>query len=337
MKEKASIKSVSFTIIRILIVFSIVLYLLNTNAIDLSRISEMVFSTWVIPAFACYLIVICISIIRWNVLLNAMTIYPGILSITKLSFIGFAFSMIIPGGVGGDIVKAYYVAKGIKDLRTAAITTIGLDRLIGLFSMFFTGSLAMISMYLFRPELINSDHVTIFKSIAVIISGGTISILIIFLTAMNKYLKKTKLLNWLTTQGPGHVIFSKVYDTIHSFRKKKKSLLITFLLSMLSQGAFVFTLFFIGLSANESNIQIQHYFFLTPISLIMNAVPISPGGIGSGELFADWLFRSFGSSNGSEIMVILHLAFIVVSLFGFMVYIQGKNEFSDIESEIRAE
>jgi hypothetical protein len=36
-------------------------------------------------------------------------------------------------------------------------------------------------------------------------------------------------------------------------------------------------------------------------------------------------------------MVILHLAFIVVSLFGFMVYIQGKNEFSDIESEIRAE
>ena len=332
-----SIKSVSFTLVRILIVFSIILYLLSTNTIDLSRISEMVFSSWVILAFTCYLVVICISIVRWNVLLNAMTIYPGIISIARLSFIGFAFSMIIPGGVGGDIVKAYYVAKGRKDLRTAAITTIGLDRLIGLFSMFFTGSLAMILMYLFWPELISNDHVTIFNSVAVIVSCGTVSIFIIFLTAMNTYFKQSKLLIWLTTQGPAHVVISKVYDTIHSFRRKKKDLTITFLLSMLSQGAFVLTLFFIGLSANESNISFQHYFFLTPISLIMNAVPISPGGIGSGELFADWLFRSFGSSNGSEIMVILHLAFIVVSLFGFLVYIQGKNEFSDIESEIKSE
>ena len=329
---------ISWTIIRIVIVLAIFVFLIKTNTLDFTKLKDMVISYWIIPSLFCYLVVILVSILRWDILLKALGIFPGLKSITKLTFVGYAFNMIIPGGVGGDIVKAYYVAKGRTEKRTSAVTTIGVDRLLGLFSMFSTGALSIAFLLLFFPDFIQTtEQNSFFMSLTIIVFCSTAIMVIGLIILFSKFLRQTKPIRWLMFKAPGHLILEKIYSTIFSFRDNKLVLMKTLGLSYISQLAFILSMFLIGLSANESNIQFSHYFFLTPISLILNAIPISPGGMGSGEFLTDWLFRSFGSSNGSEIMVILHLAFIVVSLFGFLVYIQGKNEFSDIESEIKSE
>jgi uncharacterized membrane protein YbhN (UPF0104 family) len=73
---------------------------------------------------------------------------------------------------------------------------------------------------------------------------------------------------------------------------------------------------------------------LCPIASILNSIPIGPGGLGSGEAFAEWLFMLFGSQNGSEIAAILHIIFILFSLIGFTIYIKEKRNVEDFKTTI---
>jgi uncharacterized membrane protein YbhN (UPF0104 family) len=60
------------------------------------------------------------------------------------------------------------------------------------------------------------------------------------------------------------------------------------------------------------------------VALILNAIPIGPGGMGSGEAFVESLFMLFGSRNGGEITAVFHIVVILFSVIGFFIYIKGK-------------
>ena len=49
--------------------------------------------------------------------------------------IGLASTLFMPGSVGGDLVKAYYVTKDAANKRPQAVMTIFLDRFIGLLGL----------------------------------------------------------------------------------------------------------------------------------------------------------------------------------------------------------
>ena len=53
--------------------------------------------------------------------------------------------------------------------------------------------------------------------------------------------------------------------------------------------------------------------------MMLNAIPISPGGIGTGELFTFKLYQAFGSSNGANVMILFHIGNIIFSLIGLIV------------------
>ena len=57
---------------------------------------------------------IYLSVERLNILLSIQNIKIGKWNIIKLSMIGNFFSLIIPGGVSGDLVKMVYLAKQTK-------------------------------------------------------------------------------------------------------------------------------------------------------------------------------------------------------------------------------
>ena len=57
------------------------------------------FSNWI-----CY----CILAYRWKSLLEVAEIPIGVIDAIKLTFIGNFFSQLIPGMVGGDLLKAYF-------------------------------------------------------------------------------------------------------------------------------------------------------------------------------------------------------------------------------------
>ena len=89
-----------------------------------------------------------VNVQRWRILLKVQDFYISNTKAIKLTLIGDFFSVAIPGSVSGDIVKAYYLARGKKQ-KEKLITTIILDRLVGLYTMILIATLSIITTFLY--------------------------------------------------------------------------------------------------------------------------------------------------------------------------------------------
>jgi len=327
MKESSSHKAALWIIARLAAVIMIFIFLIYFEMLDFQKVQQMLFKWWTAAAAICFLTGVIVLTFRWQILLIAVGIRPGIKIVIRLSFIGYAFSTIIPGAVSGDIIKAYYIVKRRSNKRTVAATTILLDRALGLFTMLLTAAVS-IEVLLLMPQLSQyPEQKSGLLYLGYIVISLAIIMLIGFLVCLNKRLRNTQIARWVMTRPPAHRIIDKLYSTLYSFREKKRTLFKAIVISFAGQLPFIVGMYCIGQTVDESILGFAHYIFLAPLALILNAIPIGPGGMGSGEALVESLFMLFGSRNGSEIMVVFHIALVLISLIGFMIYIKGKREF----------
>ena len=80
---------------------------------------------------------------RLKLLLAVQEIAIGLRVSTLLTFAGNFFNFAMPGTTGGDLYKAYHIAK-LTHKRTEGVTVVFLDRVIGLISFLILASLAML-------------------------------------------------------------------------------------------------------------------------------------------------------------------------------------------------
>lgn len=316
--------------VRVAGVITIFALLIHFGALDLTKMRMMVLRWWSGVAAVCFMTSVVISAFRWRILLCAVNIRLRISLVMRLSFIGSAFSTIIPGAVSGDMVKAYYLVKGSSDKTTEAVMTILLDRVVALFTMLLTGAAAIGAVLLLMPQNAqNADQMNILRHLGYIVTGSAIIVLLGFMFCLNKWLRQTRLAIWLTTQAPVHRIIEKMYSTIYSFRNMKSRLGKAIVVSFIGQLPLVIGMYCIARAADETTLKFAYYFFLSPLSALLNSIPLGPGGLGSGEALVEALFMLFGSIHGAEITAVGHLIFMFFSIIGFTLYIRGKGEYAD--------
>jgi len=69
--------------------------------------------------------------LRWGLLLRAQEIRLSYTERLRLILVGTFFNSFVPGATGGDVFRAYYVARGREEAE-AAVTSVVLDRFLGL-------------------------------------------------------------------------------------------------------------------------------------------------------------------------------------------------------------
>ena len=74
----------------------------------------------------------------------------------------------------------------------------------------------------------------------------------------------------------------------------------------------------------ELDIPFTRYLFLAPLCFAVNAIPLSPGGAGQGESFADVLFQGMGSQNGAEIFLVYRIILMLAWSPGAFLYLTGS-------------
>lgn len=82
----------------------------------------------------CGVVELCAGI-RWKVLLAVQGVALSWTRTFALLLIGVFFNFFIPGGTGGDVVKIYFLLKETPGHRTAALLSVLVDRIIGLFAL----------------------------------------------------------------------------------------------------------------------------------------------------------------------------------------------------------
>ncbi|HSH96402.1 MAG TPA: lysylphosphatidylglycerol synthase transmembrane domain-containing protein, partial [Roseimicrobium sp.] len=88
-----------------------------------------------------------IGIVRWRMALKLQGLPLSFVRTGEISLVAHFFNSFLLGSTGGDLLKAYYAARETHHLKAEAVTTVFVDRLIGLFSMLLFACLMMVPNY----------------------------------------------------------------------------------------------------------------------------------------------------------------------------------------------
>ena len=118
---------------------------------------------------------VLLTFVRWYILVRAQGLPFTLPSVLRLGMVGFYLSTFLPFAIGGDVIKAAFIARE-QSRRTVAVTTVIIDRVIGLCGLIWLtaicGSLFWLTGLL--PTIATSeDAIVVLETIFVIAAGLT--------------------------------------------------------------------------------------------------------------------------------------------------------------------
>ena len=319
-QKSAFAKNALKTALKIAFAVALIVWLVKKGALDFNAMANLATPGLVLFCLACVFLQIFVNNYRWLCLLRAQGFETSIRRTLPLSFIGMFFNFAMPGGVGGDVVKGYYLIQENPTRRMAAAISIFMDRVMGFFVMIGT---AFIALFLNWEIVEHSPQLT---SIAFGVSALFLSFFVFFALSFSKFLGRSKLAQAFFDKAPGGGKFRSVYESLHSYRHQPKALLIAIVTSGINQILMVAFVVAIG-RAMQIELPLAAYFFLVPIGSVVQALPISPAGIGVGQAAFYYLFNQYlhtQSQLGPTAVTATQLASFAWGLLGAFFYLRRK-------------
>ncbi len=87
---------------------------------------------------------IILGVLRWRMVLRVHGLELSFGRACEISFVAHFFNSFLLGSTGGDLMKAYYAARETHHKKTEAVSTVFVDRLIGLWAMLLFAALMML-------------------------------------------------------------------------------------------------------------------------------------------------------------------------------------------------
>ncbi|MCX6112276.1 MAG: lysylphosphatidylglycerol synthase transmembrane domain-containing protein [Proteobacteria bacterium] len=317
-------KKITIYLLKISAAVAIIWYMIHSGRLNVRAIygAKDNFGL-IILSFLIMLIAIFVTFYRWKLLLKGQDIILDNKEIISLGFIGIFFTSVLPGAVGGDIIKGVYIAKKVKGRKISSVLTVLLDRIIGLAALIIicaVGLLMNIKVVLQNGAL---------RSLGMIILISLLAIIIMTSFGLSRRIRQNVFFNNLINKLPLSNFLNKIYDAFHAYRYKHKYLTYALLLSFVNHALNITIFYLIALALGFDQLGIFSYFFIVPLGLITMAIPITPAGIGIGQAAFLKLFEwSLGTKTtiGADTITIWQVIFILISFVGSAFYIAYKKE-----------
>ncbi|MEI6972158.1 MAG: lysylphosphatidylglycerol synthase transmembrane domain-containing protein [bacterium] len=310
----------SWTAVRITVCVAMLAYLLyQTDAQSLFRESRAAFSRWpwLVSGVIMTFLGLAAGAIRWRAILYAQGLQFPRLKVLHIFMIGQFFNAFMLGACGGDLARAYYVAKGRQGKRTEAVATILMDRGIGLFSMILFCCL----MIPFRlPVFLDNEGPRDTGVLMIIfLAAAMAGIFVLFRKNVFEHFEFFRRLENNTRLGS---LIRKAYEAVFVFRQNKRLLVFSLALSLLSMAFLTLACWSFG-GALAIRIPLADYFALFPIISVLMAVPITPGSLGVREGLFVSLFRAVSVDQHQAILLSLmvYAGGVFWSIAGGLIYL----------------
>jgi glycosyltransferase 2 family protein len=309
------------TTLKVLFAVAVIVWLVKTGRLDFSALGTLlkpqVFLTLALLTGAN----LFLAMERWRFILKSQNL-PHTRSVTwRLSIIGVFFNFVVPGGVGGDVIKAFYVAKGNPLAKTKAVVTVAMDRLLGLYTMLAMAISVMI---------LNFNEVHAHKELTLILTA-LISIASLFsifwIIIFSKRLSSLQFLKTIISKLPHSQRFLKTFVSFSEYAENKNLLFKAMGISLVAQVFSILVFYMAGYYLGFVEIPISLYFFVVPIGFMVTAIPISPAGVGIGQAAFYYLFNLASGKTttvGSATVTSSQILMLFYAVLGAWYYINLK-------------
>ncbi|MEW6739466.1 MAG: lysylphosphatidylglycerol synthase transmembrane domain-containing protein [Nitrospirota bacterium] len=262
-----------------------------------------------IAAVGMYIAATYLSSRRWNLLIpqdvETKRLFP-------LYMMGSFFNAYMPGIIGGDAVKAYYLSKVLKEDNSThtsqsslsiAIASVFMDRYIGFSALL---SISIIA-FPFGFNYLEGTHVKwLMPMVLVAFISGSI---IVFKFRLGERVK----------------FLFRIYEYFQIYSRKKGVLFKAFLYSVVIQISGIIAIYILskGISLNISFLSLLIF---VPIIILISFIPVSISGIGLREGAFVIFLGTIGvpSDLAMTLSILWFLSVVVASLWGLFEYLRFK-------------
>ncbi len=326
MKSKSLriIRSKGFTTLSKLILFGAVFAYLSSKGLISVEATTRAFTHWpyLLASLGILFLNLLLSFIRWQLLLKAQGIHFSLFRTIELGMVGFFFNTALPGAVSGDFVKAFYVGKEAQGMRGTAFASILFDRVVGLSALVLVSSAALI---LNLDVFWGSPLLSAIK-VLLISSGSGVVFFYAYLFLVSE--RRDPVL-WSLKRLENRTRITKsvlnLYQSIRSYHQCRWTVTKALLLSAVMQMNAAGIAYLLAIALGEPALPLLSLFVVVPLGLLATAVPLLPGGVGTGHAAYTWGFLLLNSSRGADVFNLQFLLNLILSAIGGLVYLRFKS------------
>ncbi len=278
---------------------------------------------WLALAAVLILASLLLGALRWEVLVRAQGLALGFPEAARLTFIGLFFNNVVPGSTGGDIVKAWMLARRHGARQAAAVTTVIVDRVLGLFVL--AGCAAVVMLF----DLDN------YRELALILWAMLGAVALGSLLFLSRRVRRALRMDRILRRLPAAATLMELDQAIVNYRQHPAMLFFAAALSLIAQVCFVGAVVVIGtdlgLDATSGLREptVLTYIMTLPCVFIVSAVPVLPGGWGMGEAAYAYFFSIVGVMDLAlpvALSVITRAVQLVFSLAGGLMLLRSRRK-----------
>ncbi len=286
-----------------------------------------------------------IAAVRWCTLMRAQGMPLGYWRALELTYLGLFCNNFMPGLTGGDVAKAYYASKLTSTLKTNAVVTVFLDRLVGIVVLAMLAGAAVLVALVFARSENSADFLIAARIILIFVLCSLAGIAGFFSRRTRRLLRK------IVKAVPGHdrlrenllvqklLAFGKRIDAaVFLYRHKKRALMWAALLSVAAHSSAVSGILFFGRALGVAEVTLMNSFVVVPVAFIVSSIPIAPAGWGIGEMAFKTFFATVGvgAAAAVTISVVFRLTQALWTLPGglFLMVQKERPTFEEVDEEM---
>ena len=314
--NKARIK----LMIKLAVAAGLIYFLLHTGLLKLDSLKTLL----TIPSIAMGLLLVGCNIWllnwRWYYLLQSRQFDVSLSQTLSLYLIGIFFNHALPSSVGGDVVKAFYLAREQKERRVDAVLSVLIDRLLGLYSLMIMSLLGV--AWDFSFVMSHSEIKWMAMLCGLLALAMTVVLAVGFSAHLNQLFRITATLRKFAKLKK----LLEVFEAMQLYGRKRSVIVVSIAASILAQLVSVAFFVYVGYSLGAT-LSLPAYLFCVPLGFVATALPIAPAGVGVGQVAFLFLFKTYDPSSadlGSASITAFQLAMLGWGMIGSIAYLRYK-------------
>lgn len=257
---------------------------------------------------------------RWRVLLRIAGIDLPFFRMLQLQLMGLFFAAVVPGNVGGDVMKSLYVARdAAPDKRTSIFLVAFADRFLGLAGLV---AIATVICLARGSEVFSDPLLGKPAAVTALLAFGALAGPAALLLAMR--FAGARLEAFVSGESRLAKILGQLVATLRLMSTQPGRLLYALALTMTTHASAIAWVTILTRAATGQDASIAAVATVFPLGLLTVVIPISPAGMGVGHVAFDRLYAAIGLTGGATVFNMFILGQMVPCLFGVIPYLLLK-------------
>ncbi len=288
------------------------------NRVELGKVfAKPVDLRYFAVGLAIYVGSLLLTFTRWYTLVRAQGLTFRFRDAVRLGFIGNVFNLVIPGAVGGDVIKAAYLGKMQPDRKPQAWASMVIDRILGLLGLFLLAGVAGLTTWNSADGQVRLLIALVWGALLV----GFTGLAVLFSPRLYRPLNRL-----VAGRAKLAAVVLKLEAIGMAYRRNLGTVVAMLGLATFCHSLYVVAFYTASLALFDSMPTLAQHYLMVPLTLFTTAVPLPFGALGLSEQISGRLFQMVHHADGAVAMMAFRVLMYASGAFSACVYLANLRQ-----------